>query len=233
MLVNYYDNYMAFTKQQIINEMQRAGLVPLFTPENPEQAFQIIKTSYDAGIRSFEFTNRKANSFEIFKDLISRRSSFPELMLGTGTVMDPESAKQFIDAGADFIISPILKTSIADVCHEHDKLWIPGCATLTEIVTAKEHGAQVIKIFPGSVLGPAFISAIMPVVPGLRLMVTGGVEPTEQNLSAWFKAGTMCVGLGSQLFLKDIIEKGNWTLLEQNIRKAIALVQQIKEQTAV
>ncbi|MBT1706563.1 bifunctional 4-hydroxy-2-oxoglutarate aldolase/2-dehydro-3-deoxy-phosphogluconate aldolase, partial [Chryseosolibacter indicus] len=161
------------------------------------EAFQVLKASYDGGVRVFEFTNRKANSYEVFKHLHAKRSEFPDLMFGIGTIVDAETTKKFIDAGADFIISPILNTEMAPVCHQHDKLWMPGCATLTEIVTAKQNGAQVIKVFPGSVLGPGFLSAIMPVVPDLQLMITGGVEPTQENLTAWFKSGAMCVGMGS------------------------------------
>lgn len=221
---------MTFSKQQIVDEMKRTGIVPLFTHDNAEDAFQVLKTSYDAGIRVFEFTNRRTNSFEVFSYLLTQRSKFPNLMLGIGTIMDGVSAKKFIEAGADFIIAPILKIETAIVCHQYDKLWIPGCATLTEIVTAKDNGAEVIKVFPGSVLGPGFISAIMPVVPGLQLMITGGVEPTEQNLSSWFKSGAMCVGMGSQLFSKDILQHRDWDKLKQTIVHALALVQQIKNQ---
>jgi 2-dehydro-3-deoxyphosphogluconate aldolase/(4S)-4-hydroxy-2-oxoglutarate aldolase len=149
-------------------------------------------------------------------------------MLGIGTIMDGPTTRKFIDAGADFIISPILKLEMADVCQQRSKMWIPGCATLTEIVTAKEHGAEVIKVFPGSVLGPGFISSIMPVVPGLNLMITGGVEPTEQNLSAWFKAGAMCVGMGSNLFTKEILTQRNWPLLKQKISEVLAMAKKIQ-----
>jgi 2-dehydro-3-deoxyphosphogluconate aldolase/(4S)-4-hydroxy-2-oxoglutarate aldolase len=117
---------------------------------------------------------------------------------------------------------------MAEVCRAHNKLWMPGCATLTEIVTAKENGAEVIKVFPGSVLGPGFISSIMPVVPDLQLMITGGVEPNEKNLSAWFKAGAMCVGMGSQLFTKEIIAEKNWTLLEKNVAEALDIVKKLR-----
>jgi 2-dehydro-3-deoxyphosphogluconate aldolase/(4S)-4-hydroxy-2-oxoglutarate aldolase len=218
---------MAFSKQQIINEIKRTRLMPLFTHEDPKVALEVVKTAYDAGITTFEFTNRRPNSLEVFKTVQAKRFDFPGLMLGIGTVMDATTTKTFIDAGADFIISPILKPEMAPVCHQYDKLWIPGCATLTEIVTAKEHGAEVIKIFPGSVLGPTFISAIMPVVPGLQLIVTGGVEPTKENLTAWLKAGAMSVGLGSQLFTKEILANRDWAGLKKNIQKALALVQEI------
>lgn len=217
-----------FSNQQIIDTMKGSGLVPLFTHDHPDEALQVVKAAYEGGIRVFEFTNRKKNSFEVFKHLLDNRNVFPDLMLGIGTVMDGPTTEKFIAVGADFIISPIIKIEMAEVCNKHDKLWIPGCATLTEIVTAKDNGAQVIKVFPGSVLGPGFISSIMPVVPDLNLMITGGVEPTEQNLSAWFKAGAACVGLGSQLFTKEILQQKDWNALKKKISDALTTVKKIK-----
>ncbi|HEU5147875.1 MAG TPA: bifunctional 4-hydroxy-2-oxoglutarate aldolase/2-dehydro-3-deoxy-phosphogluconate aldolase [Chryseosolibacter sp.] len=219
---------MTFSKEQIIDVMKSTGIVPLFTHDNAQDAQQVVEAAYRGGVRAFEFTNRRANSFEIFSHLIRERKKFPDLMLGIGTVMDAQTTKKFIDAGADGIMSPILKTEMAEVCHQHNKAWIPGCATLTEIVTARDHGAAVIKVFPGSVLGPGFVSSIMPVVPDLKLMITGGVEPTQENLSAWFNAGAMCVGMGSQLFTKDILQNKNWDLLSQKVKHAMDLVAQIR-----
>jgi len=220
---------MGFSKQQIMQEMRRTGIVPLFTHDNAEDALQVVKTAYDAGIRTFEFTNRRSNSLDVFNFLDTQRSNFPDLMLGIGTIMDAATTKKFIDAGADYIISPILNPEMAPVCHKHDKLWIPGCATLTEIATARQHGAEVIKVFPGSVLGPGFISSILPVIPGLQLMVTGGVEPTKENIQAWFKAGVMCVGMGSNLFSKEILEKRDWKKLKQTISQTISLIQETRK----
>lgn len=217
-----------FTKQEILDVMKKTGLVPLFTHDNPEEAVQVVKAAYEGGVRVFEFTNRKANSFEIFKHLVGQRQQFPDLMLGIGTVMDAATTEKFIDAGADFIISPVMKPEMAEVCHQHNKHWIPGCATLTEIVTASDHGAVIIKVFPGSVLGPSFVSSILPVVPDLNLMITGGVEPSEQNLTSWFKAGAMCVGMGSQLFTKEIIQQRNWTSLKQKIGDALSTITRIR-----
>jgi len=220
---------MRFTKDQIQQAMARTGIVPLFTHDNTDEAKEVLQAAYRGGVRVFEFTNRRQNSFEVFKELLAQRSKlFPDLMLGIGTVTDAATTEKFISAGADFIISPIMKTEMADVCRRHDKLWIPGCATLTEIVTAKDHGAEVIKIFPGSVLGPAFVTAIMPVVPGLKLMITGGVEPTPESLRAWFGAGAMCVGMGSQLFTKEILQQRDWRTLSEKISIALALVKEIK-----
>jgi 2-dehydro-3-deoxyphosphogluconate aldolase/(4S)-4-hydroxy-2-oxoglutarate aldolase len=219
---------MTVTKERIVQVMRDSGIIPLFTHDNADEALQVVKTSYDAGIRTFEFTNRRVNSFEVFKHLISNRDKFPELLLGIGTILDGATTKKFIDVGADFIISPILKLEMAEVCKAHDKLWIPGCATLTEAVTARDNGAGIIKIFPGSVLGPEFVRSIMPVVPDLVLMITGGVEPNRESLGAWFRAGAACVGMGSQLFSKDILQSRDWPLLKQKISNSLAIAKEIR-----
>jgi 2-dehydro-3-deoxyphosphogluconate aldolase/(4S)-4-hydroxy-2-oxoglutarate aldolase len=219
---------MSFTQQQVIEGIKKTGIVPLFTHDNPEDAQQVIEAAYRGGIKVFEFTNRKSNSYEVFKHLVTIKQKYPDLMLGIGTIMDAVTTQKFIDVGADFIISPILKLEMAPVCADNQKPWIPGCATLTEIVTAKENGAEIIKVFPGSVLGPGFVSAIMPVIPTLQLMITGGVEPTEANLSAWFKAGATCVGMGSQLFTKEILTQKNWALLEEKVAECLAIASRVR-----
>ncbi len=223
---------MTFNKQQIIETMSSTGLVPLFTHDDVRVATQVLEAAYRGGVRVFEFTNRRKNSFEVFGALIEVAKKYSDLMLGIGTILDGATTKKFIDAGAHFIISPILKLEMAEVCHAHNTLWIPGCATLTEIVTAKEHGAGVTKVFPGSVLGPGFISSILPVVPDLKLMITGGVEPNETSLSSWFNAGATCVGLGSQLFTKEILETRDWPLLQKRVEQSLEIIQRVRKKNA-
>jgi len=219
-----------FTKQQITATMKKTGLVPLFTHDNVEDATNALQAVYDGGVRVFEFTNRRVNSFEVFSELVKQRSAkYPDLMLGIGTIMDGTTAQKFIDAGADFIISPIMKVEMGEVCKRNDKHWIPGCATLTEIVTAREQGAEIIKVFPGSVLGPGFVSSILPVIPDLKLMITGGVEPNEDNLIAWFKSGAMCVGMGSLLFTKGILENKDWSLLQHKVKNLLHVIEYIRK----
>ena len=220
---------MKFTNEQIVGRMKELGLVPLFTHDDVPTAQHVIDAAYRGGVRVFEFTNRRKNSFEVFVAMLEYCKKFPDLMLGIGTVMDGATTKKFIDAGAHFIISPIIKLEMAEVCRAHNILWMPGCATLTEIVTAQENGAKVIKVFPGSVLGPGFVSAIMPVVPDLQLMITGGVEPNEANLSSWFKAGAMSVGMGSQLFTKEIMDNKDWAGLEERVRNILKTVQKLRK----
>ena len=219
---------MIFTNQEIVAKMKALGLVPLFTHDDIPTAQEVIEAAYRGGVRVFEFTNRRKNSYEVFTAMLDYCKKFPDLMLGIGTVMDGATTKKFIYAGAHFIISPIMKLEMAKVCRDHDILWMPGCATLTEIVTAKENGAQVIKVFPGSVLGPGFVSAIMPVVPDLQLMITGGVEPNEKNLGGWFQAGAMSVGMGSQLFTKEILAQKDWTALEKRVRDILETINKVR-----
>jgi 2-dehydro-3-deoxyphosphogluconate aldolase/(4S)-4-hydroxy-2-oxoglutarate aldolase len=222
-------NMANFSNDTIQQAMKSSGMIPVFFHADIEVAKGVLDAAYKGGVRVFELTNRGENAFQVFTELLKHTQQYPDLMLGIGTIMDAATTQKFISAGAHFIVSPIMKPEMATVCQKENKLWIPGCATLTEIVTAKDHGAKVIKIFPGSVLGPGFVSSIMPVVPGLQLMPTGGVEPTEANLSAWFKAGVICVGMGSQLFTKEVIETKNWAKLEQSVADALAIIAKIRK----
>jgi 2-dehydro-3-deoxyphosphogluconate aldolase / (4S)-4-hydroxy-2-oxoglutarate aldolase len=215
--------------ENIIRAIEQSGFIPVFNDIDLQVVINIVDAAYAGGVRVFEFTNRSTNAFQIFEGLKLQIKRYTDIFLGVGTVLDISTTEKFIDAGADFIVSPIVKPAMGSVCLQRNIPWIPGCATLTEIVTAKEAGAEVIKIFPGSVLGPAFVSSVLPVVPGLKLMPTGGVEPTKENLSAWFNAGVVCVGMGSQLLKKDIIAKGNWSQLTNDIKKTLELISEIKK----
>jgi 2-dehydro-3-deoxyphosphogluconate aldolase / (4S)-4-hydroxy-2-oxoglutarate aldolase len=219
---------MPVSAEIIINQVKETRVVPLFTHERAEDAFEVISAAYRAGVRVFEVTNRKQNSLEVFSALVKRQHELPGLMLGIGTIMDGDTTQRFIDAGAQFIISPVMNTEMAAVCRSNTIAWIPGCATLTEIMTARQHGAELIKIFPGSVLGPGFVSAVLSVVPDLQLMITGGVEPTQQNLSAWFKAGASCVGLGSHLFSKDMLTAKDWDGIERSMRSVLEIARSVR-----
>lgn len=215
-------------QESIVNKMEETGMIPVFFHADFEIAKGVLDACYKGGVRVFEFTNRGANAYDVFIKLQAHAKHYTDLALGIGTIMDDATTQKFIDAGADFIVSPILKPSMALVCQKGEVPWIPGCATLTEIVAAKDAGAHVIKIFPGSVLGPGFVSSVMPVVPGLKLMPTGGVEPTEQNLSAWFKAGVVCVGMGSQLIKKEILANKDWDLLQNEIADTLTIIKNIR-----
>ncbi|GIV38150.1 MAG: bifunctional 4-hydroxy-2-oxoglutarate aldolase/2-dehydro-3-deoxy-phosphogluconate aldolase [Cyclobacteriaceae bacterium] len=209
--------------------MRSIGMVPVFYHADACIAKEVLDACYRGGVRVFEFTNRGDKAPQVFKDLLRHAEQYPDLIMGIGTILNAATTQQFIDAGAHFIVSPVLKPEMATVCARYDKLWIPGCATLTEIVNARELGAQIIKLFPGSVLGPDFVSSVLPVMPDLQLMPTGGVEPTEENLTRWFKAGVTCVGMGSKLMVKS--NNGNYDLnaIEQVVRESINIITRCRQ----
>jgi 2-dehydro-3-deoxyphosphogluconate aldolase / (4S)-4-hydroxy-2-oxoglutarate aldolase len=219
---------MTFTKQHIVNVMKETGLVPLLSHDDADIARQAMEAAWRAGVRAFEYTNRKKNSFEVFHHLLKGADTLPGLILGIGTILDTQTTKKYLDAGAQFIISPVMNPEMAPLCMQQGKLWIPGCATLTEMVNARNLGAEVIKVFPGSVLGPGFVSSVMPVIPDLQLMITGGVEPNERSLSAWFQAGAMCVGMGSHLFTREILAQRDWPRLEAVIRHTLEIIRAVR-----
>ena len=220
---------MRFSNSQIIKAMENTGMIPVFNHSDIETAKNVLDASYRGGVKVFEFTNRGENALEVFAQLSVHAQQYEDLILGIGTIFSDEDAKRFLEAGADFIVSPAFIPTVGVYCNSQQVLWVPGCGTVTEIFNARELGAQVIKAFPGNVLGPAFISSVKAVFPRIPIMPTGGVEPTEQNLSGWFKAGVACVGMGSQLFKKEWLRDKAYPELEQEIRQVLELIKKIRK----
>lgn len=210
----------------LINQIKTEGMLPLFYHDDVTVCENVLQALYNGGVRCVEFTNRGVHALPNFKHLISLKSTMPGLILGIGTIKTPQDATSFIEAGADFLISPCFDASVADVAYMHKVLWIPGCMTPTEIHVAQKSGATLVKLFPGNILGPGFVEAIKSLFTGVDFIVTGGVEPTEQNMGAWFKAGVSGVGLGSKLITKDVLANKNYKQLET---QTIQLVQLIKK----
>ncbi|MBS1508924.1 MAG: bifunctional 4-hydroxy-2-oxoglutarate aldolase/2-dehydro-3-deoxy-phosphogluconate aldolase [Bacteroidetes bacterium] len=219
---------MRASKSDILSAIEKTGLVPLFYHDDVSTATHVIEASYRGGARVFEFANRGPNALTVFRELVNRFSSYADFYLGIGTIMNAPQAKEFIDAGAQFLVSPIFKTEIAEVVTHEDIIWIPGTGTMTEIVTAVDAGTALVKVFPGAVLGPVFVSSVLPILPALKIMPTGGVEPNEQNLSAWFKAGVFCVGMGSQLFPAIYVASNNWIAIENQVRETLQIIGKVR-----
>ena len=152
------------------------------------------------------------------------------MMLGVGSIIDAPTAALYIQLGANFIVSPLINEEIASVVNRRKILWSPGCGSVSEISKAESLGVEVVKIFPGSqVGGPKFVAAVKGPMPWTSIMPTGGVEPTESNLTEWFKAGVTCVGMGSQLFSTEIIKNKDYNKLEQDVRAAMVLIQKLRQ----
>lgn len=214
-------------KNTTAQAIHNSGMIPVFYFDDIETNISVINACYQGGARIIEFVSRGEAAITIFpvlKDHIQKNC--PEMIIGVGSILNGQQAEQFIKLGADFIVSPILSKEIAIVCAENDIYWIPGCATPTEIAKGKALGADVIKVFPGNVLGPGFLKSVLGPMPGLKLMPTGGVEPTEENLTAWFDAGAICVGMGSKLINKKTLNQPG--LLTIKVKELIKMIQKIR-----
>ena len=219
-----------FARLEVALKMKETGILPLFFHPDPEICKSVAKACYQGGFRLLEFTNRGDFAHETFTQLNKYiLSEFPDLMLGAGSIVDAGTASIYIQAGANFIVSPVLKEEMALVCNRRKILWIPGCGSVTEISRAEELGAEVIKIFPApSVGGPEFVKAVRGPQPWTNIMPTGGVEPTEENMKKWFDAGVFCVGMGSNMISSDILKNKNWEALEVKAREALGIVKLLK-----
>lgn len=210
--------------------MRRQGVIPVFYHADAELCKDILRASYAAGIRVFEFTNRGDFAHEVFGTLNKwAASELPKLMLGVGSVVDAPTAALYIQLGAAFVVSPLLNEEMAPVCNRRKILWAPGCGSLSEIGRAEELGAEIVKIFPGSsVGGPEFVKAVKGPCPWSSIMPTGGVETTEESLKAWFSAGVTCVGMGSNLFPKKLIDAKDWGAITETINRIRAIVAAVR-----
>lgn len=151
------------------------------------------------------------------------------MILGIGSIVDAGTASLFLQLGANFVVGPLLNSEIFKVCNRRQVAYIPGCGSVSEIGYAQELGAEVVKVFPaGSVGGPSFVKNVKAPMPWTNVMVTGGVEPTEENLSKWFDAGVTCVGMGSNLFPKDVIAAKDWDKITQMCRQALTIIEKAK-----
>ena len=215
-------------KNAILQSILDQGILPLFYWDSAEVSIEVTGVLYKAGVRALEYTNRGKAALENFRAL---KKAFtieaPDLYLGIGTIKTADEARAFIEAGADFIVAPIVNPEVAAVAAEWDMFWIPGCMTPTEIHQAQQLQAAVIKIFPANILGPEFVSSIRELFPGQLFIPTGGVELNKANIDAWFKAGVCAVGMGSKLISKDILKNKQYEVLYKHTMTALELVNDV------
>ena len=219
-----------FNKMQVLDAIVSTGMVPVYYNKDVEIAKQVVKACYEGGVRAFEFTNRGDFAHEVFAELIKfAAKECPDLVLGVGSIVDAGTASLFLQLGANFIVGPLFNPEIAKVCNRRLVPYTPGCGSVSEIGFAQEVGCDLCKIFPaGNVGGPSFVKNIKAPMPWSMIMATGAVEPTEENLSAWFKAGVTCVGMGSKLFPKEMIAAGNWEAISTLCRDALATIKKYR-----
>lgn len=200
-----------FDKQAVMAKIKEAPIVPVFYNKDLNVAKAVMKACYDGGVRAFEFTNRGDFAHEIFGELVKYGAAeCPEMALGVGSIVEPGTAALYIQLGACFVVGPLFNPEVARICNRRLVPYIPGCGSISEVGNAQEAGCELCKVFSGDVLGPKFVKGLLAPMPWSKLMVTGGVEPTEENLKSWFDAGAYCVGMGSKLFPKDVIASQDW-----------------------
>lgn len=216
--------------KQILEAIINQGMLPLYYHEDATTTLDIAKCLYNAGIRVIEYTNRGDNALDNFKQLIAERNkTMPGLLIGIGTIKTIQDANIFLNAEADFIIAPGVIPAVAAVVHKAGKLWIPGCMTVTEIMTAEEAGAKLVKLFPGNMLGTAFVTAIKELFPNLLFMPTGGVDTSKENIKGWFDAGVCAVGMGSKLIDKKTMEEKDYSGIENKTKAVLKIIEDLKK----
>ena len=214
-----------FDKQAVLAKIGATRMVPVFYHKDIEVAKMVVKACYDGGVRAFEFTNRSDFAHEIFGELVKFAAvECPELALGVGSIVDPATAALYLQLGACFVVGPLFNPEVARVWTRRLVAYTPGCGSVSEVGFAQEAGCDLCKVFPGDVLGPKFVKGLLAPMPWSKLMVTGGVEPTEENLSAWFKAGVFCVGMGSKLFPKDRVAACDTAYITAKCREALDVI---------
>ncbi len=220
-----------FSRIEVALKMKESGMVPVFFNNDVEVCKKVVKACYDGGARLFEYTNRgdfASLTFAALNQWVIKEC--PEMIMGVGSIIDEGTASMYLALGANFIVSPLIDEGTAKVCNRRKVAWSPGCGSVTEIGRAHELGAEVVKIFPGSqVGGPSFVKAVKGPMPWASIMPTGGVSPTEENLKAWFDAGVTCVGMGSQLFPKEVLANENYSYITDKCAEALAIIKKFQK----
>ena len=220
-----------FNKIQVLNAMASTGMVPVFYHKDVEVAKNVVKACYDGGVRAFEFTNRGDFAQDVFAELVKwAAKECPEMVMGIGSIVDPGTAALYIQLGANFVVGPLFNPEIAKICNRRVIPYTPGCGSVSEIGFAQELGCDLCKVFPaGNVGGPSFVKNVKAPMPWSMLMVTGGVEPTKENLTAWIKAGVTCVGMGSNLFPKEVVDAQDWGWIVAKCQEAFGYIAEARK----
>ena len=208
-----------------LHRVLNTGIVAIIRASSGDQLVNVARALYEGGIDIIEVTFTTPGVVEVISAV--RKELGNKVLLGAGTVLDPETARIALLAGAEFIVSPCVNLDVIKLAHRYDKLVMPGAYTPTEIVTAWEAGADVVKLFPADIGGAAYLKALKGPLPQVRIMPTGGVN--QQTLREFIKAGASSVGLGSQLVEKDAVERGDFARIRQLATEYVQLIQQSRK----
>jgi len=216
--------------QQVSDAIVKQGMLPLYFNADETISIETLRALYSAGITALEYTNRGDAALANFKKMVAvRNADMPGLLLGVGTIKNLQQAEDYMQAGADFLVSPGFVKEVADYAVSKDIFYAPGCMTPSEIIAAENAGIKFIKLFPGNMLGPDFLSGIKDIFPKLLFMPTGGVDTTKENIEGWFNAGVCAVGMGSKLISKKLMEARDYAKIESETIKVLELIKTIKK----
>jgi len=218
-----------YSRLEVAMAMRESGMIPLFFHSDVELGKKVLRACYEGGARLMEFTSRGDFAHEVFAKLNKfALAELPGMIMGVGSITDAGAASLYMQLGANFVVTPVLREDIALICNRRKVLWSPGCGSLTEIARAEELGCEIVKLFPGSTYGPGFVKAIKGPSPWTDIMPTGGVSTEESNLRGWFEAGVTCVGMGSKLISKEILAQKDFSKLENEVRKTLDIIKSVR-----
>lgn len=212
-----------------IRKMHAGGMMPIFFHPDADVCLDLLHAAYEGGVRVIEMVNRGKEAKSIFPKIRAAADKLPGIYLGAGTIYHPFEAEEYLDMGAEFIVAPVMSAKLGEYCAKVDVPWIPGCGSVSEVFFAQELAAELVKIYPANVLTPEFVPAVHAVMPKIEIIPTGGVEPTAESLKKWFDVGVLCVGMGSQLFRKDLIAKGAFDQIKESVKSAMGIIESIRE----
>src|SRR5207253_7744819 len=214
------------TKESQLKQVLDVGIVAVVRSPDHQQLVEVCRALADGGVSVVEITMSVPNALEVLRQV--RQALGERLLLGAGTVLDAETARAVLLAGAEYIVSPTLNLDVIRLCQRYDKLVMPGAFTPTEILTAWEAGADVVKVFPADVVGPAFFKAVRAPLPQVKLMPTGGVDLT--TAAEFLKAGACCLGVGSQLVDPKLIAERKFDRIRDLAGQYVAIVKEVRGQ---
>jgi 2-dehydro-3-deoxyphosphogluconate aldolase/(4S)-4-hydroxy-2-oxoglutarate aldolase len=224
-----------FARLEVLNRMIETGLVPVFYQSDPQVAKKIVDACVVGGADLVEFTNRGDFAYQVFGELLKYvAQEHPHVILGVGSVVDAATAALYIANGTDFVVGQVFNAELARLCNRRKVAYLPGCGSAWEISQAEESGVEICKIFPGdSVGGPAFVKALLGPSPWTRIMPTGGVDTTEESITAWFESGVACVGIGSKLITKELVAANDFDGIAENVRQVLSWIKAARSKSVV
>lgn len=210
--------------------LKTQGVLPLVTQIDIETAQIILRSAADAGIKIIEFAARSNDSKEVFSQMINfKKANNLNIKIAVGSILTIEDAETYHKLGADCIVCPHTDLEIGNYCIKNNIYWIPGAATLNEILYANKQGAEIVKLFPADKIGGSgYVKAIKAPFPNLKIMPTGGVTLEESNLKSWFKSGVVCVGIGSNLFSKEMLQHLTYDQSLEAFQNLIEIIEKIR-----